>query len=180
MKKKYVALIAFLGMFLLVMCTADPIDVEIEEETKARTSVNTEPKIVVFGRYYGRCIGNNCVEIYRFDGSNIYEDINEKRPGHDDFFEGNFKHLVELDVRLNLFKLVNELPYEHLTSLRGNIVGDPGAYGQGVYYLEYQDTFIRKFWIIDTDKSNTPKEIHPYTDLLGEMIDIIEQEDTTY
>lgn len=174
------ALIALLGMFLLVTCTTDPVDVEIEENPTDRISANTGPAIVVFGRYFGRCLGRDCVEIYKFDGQKLLEDISDKRPNMSNFYKGEFKHEVNLDTRLNLFKLLEVLPYDELNSGRSNIIGLPGNHDQGVYYLEYQDVFVRKFWIIDSDKSNIPKSLHAYSDLLGEMIDIIQEEDTTY
>lgn len=181
MKKiAFFALILF--MFYSSCSSGDDVLNVVEEDTVLRSiEIDDKPRIIVFGMYYPRCEGELCVEVYRFDGGVLYEDVTNQKPNRNDFFKGVFKHQVDLSsIRLDMLKLYNEVPVLILNSSRNNVLGNPGGHDRPIFYLEYNNGLNRQFWTIDSDLDNLPRELHSYIRLLGGVIDVIQETDKTF
>ncbi len=47
----------------------------------------------IFGHFYGYCVGEGCVEIFKIEGENLYEDENDFYPTSTDFYKAKWKML---------------------------------------------------------------------------------------
>ena len=50
----------------------------------------TDEEYIVFGHFYGYCVGEGCIEMYKIEDSRVYEDTKDQYPGRDDFYQGHF------------------------------------------------------------------------------------------
>jgi len=65
MKRLWLILI----VFLIISC-----------EERAPDDVLSEIDYLIFGHYYGKCIGEECIEIFKLTKTKLYEDINDNYP----------------------------------------------------------------------------------------------------
>ena len=57
-------------------------------------AAHANPEYLIFGHFFGECIGEGCVEIFKLDADKLYEDSNDIYPGQSDFYDGNFIRVV--------------------------------------------------------------------------------------
>ncbi len=123
---------------------------------------------LIFGHFYGECIGEECVEIFKLDNENLYEDMNDRYPAAQDFYDGNFKIM---DNRLfEKVKGLRSLFPDELLTMEDHVIGQPDAGDWGGLYIEYSADDLRKFWLIDQMKENTPAFLHPFIDSVNSKI----------
>ena len=120
---------------------------------------------------YGECFGESCVEIFKIDNQNLWEDINDTYPSSSNFYIGDFYNLND-----NLFdqisNLINYFPLELLDE-ESIVIGMPDYADGGGLYIEYHYFGEHKFWLIDQIKINVPDYLHDFIDLVNEKITII-------
>lgn len=126
--------------------------------------------IFTFGHFYGECIGEGCVEIFRVDviEMNLSEDISDQYPQAATFYEGNFS----LDLPIEKYYLVKDL-YEYIPEglySEGTVVGQPDAGDWGGLYFEIKFNDKHRFWLLDQMKSNVPEAYHQFIDEINERI----------
>ncbi|MBK8954314.1 MAG: hypothetical protein IPM34_02000 [Saprospiraceae bacterium] len=122
----------------------------------------------IFGHFYGECEGEGCIEIYRVDNKNLYEDIKDEYPSSNQYYEGIYIQLSDQNF-LETKDLINSFPQDLLNELK-NVVGQPDAGDWGGLYFEYNFNGIRKFWLIDQMKRNIPSKYHDFVDKINEKI----------
>lgn len=182
---KKLRLVFLLVVLAIVFNACSTSEVKEEEEYIPEDAllrqVNTLPRLIVFGRYVNRCEGKECVEIYRFDGENLFEDVLNRKPILNTQFEGKFTHNVRHTTRLNLFSLLDNFPVKEFNSRKTHVIGNPGANDGLIYYLEVHDENKNiGYWIISSDKNELTKVMSAYIDLLDSIITVLEREDQTY
>ncbi|MFV0376550.1 MAG: hypothetical protein ACK5JD_04520 [Mangrovibacterium sp.] len=123
---------------------------------------------LVFGHFYGECVGERCVEIFRLEKDKLFEDTEDQYPYGAGFYAGNF---VQLSAQKfdGAKDLVNYFPAELLNE-PDNIIGLPDAGDWGGLYIEYNYNGIRKRWLLDQMKSNVPEKYHSFIDKVNEKI----------
>lgn len=125
---------------------------------------------LIFGKYYGLCGGENCIEIFKIENATLYEDTNDSYPA-DAPYSGNYSALSP--AKYDLVKdLSNHIPAQLLNEGNGYI-GTPDAYDQGGYVLELANSGTIRYWRIDTDTSGTPAYLHAFTDTLNSYLNKI-------
>jgi len=138
------------------------------------TSCNTEPvnlsdnDYIIFGQYYGECIGENCVVIYKLDKNNLYKDKNHTYPNSTNFYIADFTVLNE-DNFEKTKDLIDFFPTELLNE-NNVVIGEPDAGDWGGIYVEYYVGSIHKFWLIDKMRTNVPEKYHLFLDKIEEKI----------
>jgi hypothetical protein len=126
---------------------------------------------LIFGRFYGECNGEHCIEIYRLEMDCLLEDQNDQYPNAYNFYEGNFLYLGQ-----SLFNRVKDLPRyfpNKLLSEPEHVIGQPDAGDWGGLYIEYNYYGDRRFWLIDNKRDNVPEYLHEFIDKVNERIDEI-------
>ena len=127
---------------------------------------------ILFGHFYGECIGEQCIEIFKLTNDSLYEDINDEYPNIDKAYDGNFKALDN-----SLFEQIKglqaQVPDELLTTnLR--VIGQPDAGDWGGIYFEISSKEQNGFWMIDKMQANLPDYLKPFVTEIEKDIDLIE------
>ena len=137
----------------------------------AEDDVSKIPDYLVFGHFYGFCIGESCIQIYKLENDKLYMDTSHQYPRYDEFYLGAY---VEMED--SLFGLVNDLRDhfpEQLLYEQDTVFGCPDCADQGGLYIEYKSDNIHKYWIIDQFAGNVPVYLHQYMDKVNEKIDLL-------
>jgi hypothetical protein len=130
-----------------------------------------DQSIIIFGQFYGFCMGEKCIEIFKLTDSALFEDSKDIYPSDNTPYDGNFTRLDE--KRFNLVKgLRNQIPKDLLEQETVRI-GQPDAGDWGGYYIEVNEKGERKFWLLDKNQMNLPESLKPFADLLGNYVNLI-------
>lgn len=144
-----------LTVFLLTSCKKD--DVELSNSD-----------YIVFGHFYGLCIGEQCVEIFRLEDDKLFEDTKDQYPNSNGFYNGNYVQLSQQKFQ-DTKDLTNSFPADLLNETN-TVIGQPDAGDWGGLYIEYSVNGVRKFWLLDQMKSNVPAKYHDFIDKVNEKI----------
>jgi len=164
----------FFSLILFTSCSDDdasalmPID----------NSLPDRGVILTFGRYYERCDGVACVEIFQLNNGVLLEDTLDKIPSSDYFYKGNFS--VGIDVTpVSVSRLVADFPQD-LFIERNIMIGDQVTRDKTVIYIEYEDANEHRFWLINLTSNDFPKYLEAYVGELNNIIDALEAMNTRY
>ncbi|HET6513035.1 MAG TPA: hypothetical protein VFH43_12645 [Candidatus Kapabacteria bacterium] len=128
---------------------------------------------IVFGHFYGECVGEACVETYKLTDSQLFEDTSDVYPFGDKSYPGRFELLND-----SLFHAVKSLgdhiPTELLAS-PDTVFGMPDGGDWGGIYFERSEKGIVRFWLIDKMRSNNPDYLNPFVDKIEAAIDRLSQ-----
>ena len=155
MKNAHIVLIA-IAFILLSSCGEDK-----------PTGTYFDRNYIVFGSFYGECIGNNCVKMYKIENGVLSGDHSEFYVWNS-FYEGSFFTMPQSEYDL-VKKIINYIPPSLLVEPQGNI-GSPNSHDQGGLYLELNVNYSRKFWKIDMDTIAIPHYLIPITDTIKTYI----------
>lgn len=122
---------------------------------------------LVFGHFYGMCIGEECIETFKLTDNKLFEDSNDKYSGTDFCFIelGNDKFDLAKD-------LIDYFPTQ-LLSENENTLGCPDCADQGGLFIQYSKNGIIQSWRIDQSKSSVPDYLHEFMDKVNERIELI-------
>jgi len=126
---------------------------------------------LVFGHFYGECIGEGCVTMYKLEDDKLFQDTKKEYPRYDVFYEGSYIEMdqADYDKVKDLFDYFPEqLLYEHDTTF-----GCPDCADQGGLYIEYKTNNIHKYWTIDQHKGYVPVFLHDFIEKVNEKIDLL-------
>lgn len=123
---------------------------------------------LIFGHFYGECIGEGCVETFKLTGQKLFEDANDNYSGAEPF------HFTELgnDKFEKVKDLVDFFPSALLDESE-KVFGCPDCADQGGLFIQYAKNGILKSWRIDQSKSQVPDYLHPFMDMVNEKIALI-------
>jgi len=123
---------------------------------------------LIFGHFYGMCLGEKCVETYKLTDLKLYEDENDNYYGSEVF---NFKELDH--VKFELVKdLVDYFPPELLNDTNETF-GCPDCADQGGLLVKLAQNGNVKSWRIDQSKNSVPVYLHAFMDSVNVKIDIL-------
>lgn len=123
---------------------------------------------IIFGHFYGECIGEQCVRLFKLGEDKLFEDTKHTYPRGDSFYEGSFVQLSK--EKFDLTKdLTSHFPADLLKE-KETVIGQPDAGDWGGFYVEYNGNGLRKFWLLDKKKSNVPTKYHNFIDKMNEKI----------
>lgn len=145
----------FLFSFTLLTCSSED-----------KIALNNEDYLI-FGHFYGFCVGENCIEIFKLTNNTLYEDSNDNYSINPLNFEPLESTKFELVKDLMLF-----FPEKLLTE-NEDIIGCPDCADGGGLYIEYSKNGIVKHWKIDQMKMNVPTYLHAFMDKVNEKISLI-------
>ena len=154
-------ILPFITTFLLITfgCQSDEI-------------VLSDNDYIVFGDYYGMCIGNSCVDIYRLESNRLLADTKKQYPNRFSFYKGNYTELSSEKFEA-VKDIANYFPQE-LLNIKDTTIGQPDAGDWGGFYIEYNYNGKHQFWMLDKMKSNVPTSLHAFIDKLNEKLNYLE------
>lgn len=82
-----------------------------------------DAEYLVFGHFYGHCVSESCIEIFRLDDDRLLEDQKDLYPGYATFFEGDFHELSSSKFELAA-DLIDYFPLELLNET-DTVIGQP-------------------------------------------------------
>lgn len=126
---------------------------------------------ILFGHFYGFCMGEQCIEIYKLTDSELFEDQKDQYPSREVFYEGDYQKLDHEKFEL-VKSLKDNIPFE-LTQKTNHVIGAPDASdGGGVYFAIVNDRET-KFWLIDQFDQNIPEYLRSFKDQINQRIQLI-------
>ncbi len=156
-------------LFILLLLTISFSSCD-EDDNELKEVNLTENNYLIFGHFYGECLGEMCVETFKLTSSRLYEDTT------DDYYKIEPFNFVELGE--DKFDKVKDLTSYFPVSL---FINDSEQYGypdwgdQGGYFIQYVEGASFRTWTIDKRKSSIPDFLHEFTDKVNEKIEIINQ-----
>lgn len=127
---------------------------------------------IIFGHFYGECMGEQCVEIFRLEKEKLFEDTRDLYPSNNGFYSGNYVQLSQQEFD-ETKDLKDSFPTDLLDETEVTI-GQPDAGDWGGLYIEYNLNGIRKFWLLDQNKNNVPTKYHDFIDKVNEKISLLQ------
>ncbi len=131
-----------------------------------KTISNSE--YVIFGHFYGECLGEKCIEIYKLGKSQLFEDIKDSYPSYSNFYSGSYNLLSQ--NKFDASKDIMDYFPQDLLNEPNNVIGQPDAGDWGGLYIEYNFNGVRKLWLIDLKKGNVPIKYHKFIDEVKKRI----------
>lgn len=126
-----------------------------------------EDDYMIFGHYFGECLGEQCVETYKLTEDKLFED------SQDNYGGGPFSFVeLDSDIFSDVYDLVDEFP-EELDDVTDATFGCPDCHDQGGVYIQYNRDGETKEWRIDRNKEAIPAYLHGFIDSISEAIDKI-------
>jgi hypothetical protein len=122
---------------------------------------------LIFGHFYGFCIGEGCVEIFKLTNDSLYEDSNDNYALEPFNFEALDNAIFE-----QVKDLVDYFPM-NLLSENESVLGCPDCADGGGLFIEYSKNGTVKNWRIDKMKNNVPSYLHDFMDKVNEKIGLI-------
>lgn len=126
---------------------------------------------LVFGRFFGFCQGEKCIEIYRLQNEELAEDQNDYYVRSDTFYSGDFQ-LLGMEKYKEVKDLREAIPSQLYQEDQIRF-GCPDCADQGGIYLEIKSDNFHEFWILDQDKEQIPAYLHEFMDLVNQKIDFL-------
>ena len=122
---------------------------------------------LIFGHFYGFCLGENCIELFKLTNDKLYEDTLDNYNGSPVNFEELSNEKFE-----QVKDLIDALPTILLTDTE-EVFGCPDCADGGGLHIEYSKNGHIRRWRIDQVKANVPYFLHDFMDAVNEKISLI-------
>ncbi len=120
---------------------------------------------LVFGHFYGFCIGKDCVKMFKLTKDQLFEDTT------DNYLATDFDFIPMGKEKFELVKdLVHAIPDQLLKEDNGTI-GCPDCADQGGLFIEISNKGRTQSWRIDQNKGSVPAYLHDLMDQVNKAID---------
>lgn len=129
-----------------------------------------ENDYLIFGHFYGECIGEGCVETFKLTDTKLFEDTYDNYSTVNDF---NFVELSN-DKFLLVKDLIDYFP-SSLMEMEQEVIGCPDCGDWGGLFVRHSNDNVVKGWRIDQMKDNVPISLHKFIDKVNEKIALINE-----
>lgn len=124
-------------------------------------------KYLLFGHFYGECLGEQCIETYKLTDSNLYEDLEDNYGG------GSYDFVEMSNAEFELVQdLMTFLPQE-LLSQPDQTFGCPDCLDQGGVLISHFQNGTEKTWRIDNSVDQVPEYLHDFVAEVHERIALL-------
>lgn len=127
-----------------------------------------ENEYIVFGHFYGNCLGEDCVKLFKLTSHKLYEDRNKKYPSSERAYEGDFHEIGNAEFE-KVKTLAGMIPAELLAE-ESHLIGAPDAADGGGIYFEYTVNGKKHFWLIDQVNENLPEYLVKFKSEINKKI----------
>lgn len=148
-------------LVIMVGCDKEP-DIKLAEDD-----------YLIFGHFYGLCVGEQCIEIFRLESDQLLEDTNDDYPNQISFYNADYVLLPNSKFAA-VQGLMDAFP-PALMNETDKVIGMPDAGDWGGLYIEISTNGAHKFWLIDQMDSNLPTYLVPFHDEINNAINLINQ-----
>jgi hypothetical protein len=122
---------------------------------------------LIFGKFYGFCVGDDCIKMYKVTSKNLYKETSPEYPSNEEY---NGKFNTKINDKLSVAKpLLNMIP-EKLKEEEA-FIGCPDCADQGGIYVEYKADGETYFFRIDNFRDNVPEYLHDFLDEIDSVVE---------
>lgn len=126
-----------------------------------------ENNYLVFGHFYGECVGEGCVETFKLTNKSLFEDTM-------DDYNGQNMEFIELEPSIyEQIKNLTDFFPNQLLNQNQTIFGCPDCADGGGLFIQYSENGNIKNWRIDQNKNNVPDYLHNFMDKVNEKIALL-------
>lgn len=137
------------------------------------TDSSSEESYLVFGRFYGLCVGESCIEFFKIENDQLFEDTLDYYPTQNDL-PHNTSYVRLSDEAYERVKHLPKLIPDELFFEDSEVIGQPDAGDWGGFYLETDQSGTIEIWLIDKNKNNIPEYLHAFVDSLDHAIETLQ------
>jgi hypothetical protein len=161
MKKIQYAILAMLVASAFISCDKD------------ETNSTGKDDYLIFGTFYGKCAGEECVETYKIEQNRLLEDQKDLYAVRDFYPFDDFTVLSQ--AKFDLVKdLIDFLP-DTLKESESGVIGQPDAGDWGGAFVELKSGNLHRYWVLDQLESNMPEVFNDFVDKINEKVALINQ-----
>lgn len=121
---------------------------------------------LIFGWYYGECLGESCVETFRLTENALYEDVNDPYAGSSAF---KFTDRKTDEIFEQAQILTDDFPTQLLRE-PDQTFGCPDCADQGGMFIQVSTSSGNQTWRLDQGKTDVPKYLHEYMGKVNSII----------
>ena len=126
---------------------------------------------IVFGRFYGFCGGEQCIEIYKLTATTLSEDSLDMYP----LMSNNTTNFVPMpDQKFLLAQDLSAFFPISLLQETSTVFGTPDAYDQGGMIVEYNIDGVQKRFYFDNNIQVVPDQYHIFLNKINQKIQLIQ------
>jgi hypothetical protein len=129
----------------------------------------TPKDYIIFGDFYGECLGTSCVDYYKIEDGQLYKDQADQYPSTGMSYQFNMYNNAYDHAVLDLATEVPNNLYNE-----GETIGAPDAYDQGGYYIEVCNNGNIQHWKIDKNNQDVPVYLHAICDSMEHYLLVLE------
>ena len=164
MRTRYFALLILI--VASVSCDSGPTSTDVEPKTDA--------DYILFGHFYGLCLGETCIETYKLTDSKLFEDtVDHYGGGGKEPYPG--KYVLLADSLFQKVKGLKDHIPEELVAGGSKAFGMPDAGDGGGIYVERSENGIVQQWWIDNHRQSMPDYLYPFVQRIRESIDLLSE-----
>jgi hypothetical protein len=140
-----------------------------EEEELVETKDEND-SYIVFGHFYGECVGEKCVENFKLTNTRLYEETTDSYT-----LTPSTGVFVELDhSKFEQVKSLATMIPQQLLNNKDISIGNPDAADGGGIYFETLVNGEPKYWRIDKMRSNLPDYLIPFVEEIEKNIALLQ------
>jgi hypothetical protein len=132
----------------------------------------TSSDFLVFGQFYGECVGENCVQIFKVTQESLYKSDLKQYPKRTEFYNTTYSEAAST-YHSEALTLLTTIPRLLKDTVSNTEFGCADCADGGGLYLEYKTGNTHKFWIIDKVRSNISTELHPYVQQVENVLELL-------
>ena len=140
--------------------------------TEDEPLIGQEYDYVIFGHFYGFCVGEECVEIFKLENETLFEDSLDNYPSNEVPYQGDYVELTE-----DLYNLVSDIPMlipGELLNITKSRIGCPDCTDGGGIFIQIKIGDEVRYWLIDQFLSNVPEELHNFINTINNRISLLQ------
>ena len=126
----------------------------------------------IIGTFFGECLGESCVEVFKISEASIFEDRSDLYPSGID--DGRDFQKVDGNAKVFFDQISNAFPIS-LLNMKDEVYGCPDCADQGGVYLKLiKDNKEDGYWIFDNFTDDVPEEYHKLMDVIRRIAQSLE------
>lgn len=158
---------AFLMLLIAMGCLVSLNSCKKNEPTDI-PKTTFEGDYIVVGKYYGECMGENCIRFYALSNNKVYKSESTQYPDMSNAYLANYT-LTTKDATI-LQPIWNLIP-PSIYTINDGVIGQPDAGDWGGLYLEVKQGTNHRYWYIDNANFNLPQNIIPCKEFISLSIE---------
>ena len=160
----YKFLLSLLLLFLALSCAIEEEPFNSDQEGDED---NPAIEVLIFGHFYGFCQGEQCIETFKLEGNQLFEDH------EDDYNHVTFDFVIRDQSDFELVKDIIDLIPQELLTEESQTFGCPDCADQGGIYLKLPSVTTEgsdREFRLDHNQNNIPKYLHSFMDAVTDRI----------